>query len=91
MRRRDSTNRMRRHFYRGIRVIMLLVRWSFLVLGALTASSVLFVYLYSVNEDVYDPSLFAIGVGGLFAASCGAILLLMNSNRRLRAERKRSA
>jgi PAS domain S-box-containing protein len=91
MRRRDSTNRMRRHFFHGIRAIMLIVRWAFLALGALTASSVLFVYLYSVNEDVYDPSLFAIGVGGLFAASCGAILLLMNANRRLRAERKRSA
>jgi len=66
------------------------VRWAFLTLGALTASSVLFVYLYSVNEEVYDPSLFAIGVGGLFAASCGAILLLVNSNRKFRAELRRS-
>src|SRR5262245_47012835 len=53
------------------RVILRTMRWIFLALGALTASSVLFIYLYSVNESVYDPSLFAIGVGGLFAAACG--------------------
>jgi len=33
----------------------------------LTAASVLFVHLYKVNEQIYDPSLFAIGVGGLFS------------------------
>ena len=33
----------------------------------LTAASVLFSYLYRVNETIYDPSLFAIGVGGLFS------------------------
>ncbi len=88
--RRDSTDSLRRHFYRGSRLVGHTVRWAFLTLGALTASSVLFVYLYSVNEEVYDPSLFAIGVGGLFAASCGAILLLVNSNRKFRAELRRS-
>jgi PAS domain S-box-containing protein len=84
--RRDSTDSLHRYFHRGGRLIGHTVRWAFLTLGALTASSVLFVYLYSVNEEVYDPSLFAIGVGGMFAASCGAILLLVNSNRKFRAE-----
>jgi PAS domain S-box-containing protein len=89
--RRDSAGNLRNYVDRGTRVIGHTIRWAFLVLGALTASSVLFVYLYRVNEDMYDPALFAIGVGGLFAASCGAILLLVNSNRKYRAELKRMA
>ena len=40
------------------------LRWTFIIIGALAAASVLFSYLYHVNEEFYDPSLFAIGVGG---------------------------
>jgi PAS domain S-box-containing protein len=72
------------------RVLLQAMRWTFLALGTLTASTVLFLYLYAVNETVYDPSLFAIGVCGLFAASCGAILLLLSSRRALRTELLRS-
>ncbi len=72
------------------RVILRTMRWLFLALGALTASSVLFIYLYSVNETVYDPSIFAIGVGGLFAAACGAMLLLIVAKRELREELRRA-
>jgi hypothetical protein len=52
--------------------------------------SVLFVHLYTVNENVYDVDV-RDRVGGLFAAAPAARTVLMNSNRRLRAERKRSA
>ena len=44
-----------------------MLRWTFIAIGAAAAASVLFSYLYSVNEEIYDPSLFAIGVGGLFS------------------------
>ena len=68
------------------RVILRTMRWLFLALGALTASSVLFLYLYSVNSEFYDPSSFAIGVGGLFAAACGTMLLMIVARRELRDE-----
>ena len=73
----------------GSRAVLHAMRWGFLAIGTVTASSVLFIYLFRVNESIYDPSLFAIGVSGLFAAACSAILLLISSNRRLRLELKR--
>ena len=68
------------------KLILAVVRWTFIVIGAITASSVMFSYLYSVNEDIYDPSLFAIGVGGLFSIGCGIMLMLLSRNSRLRLE-----
>ena len=82
--------RLRSYFRVGSRALMRAMRWFFLGVGTVTASSVLFLYLFRVNETVYDPSLFAIGVGGMFAAACGAILLLVSANRRLRADLTRS-
>jgi len=49
------------------RVVLWLLRWSFISIGALTAATVLFTHLYRVNEQVYDPASFAIGVAGLFS------------------------
>ena len=46
----------------------------------------LFSHLYSVNETIYDPSLFAIGVAGLFAMMCGVMLMVLSRNSRLRME-----
>ena len=66
-----GTPRKRYRFVR--RLLAAMLRWTFIVIGAVTTASVLFAYLYSVNETIYDPSMFAIGVGGLFcmpAASC---------------------
>ncbi|HWP26393.1 MAG TPA: ATP-binding protein [Xanthobacteraceae bacterium] len=60
-------------------------QWIFLGLGVAAISSLLFVHLYSVNESIYDPFAFAVGVSGLFAAACGVIALLTVANRRLRA------
>ena len=51
----------------GRRFFLWLLRWTFIVIGAGAAASVLFTHLYRVNETIYDPSLFAIGVGGLFS------------------------
>ena len=76
--------RPRFHFWR--RLLLAVLRWSFIVLGALATMSVLFSHLYSVNEAIYDPSSFAIGIAGLFAMLCGIMLMVMARNSRLRAE-----
>jgi hypothetical protein len=77
--------------YRFLRRLFLaVVRWTFIVIGAVTAASVLFSYLYHVNESIYDPSLFAIGVGGLFAMGCGLMLLVLSRNSRLHMELRRA-
>jgi PAS domain S-box-containing protein len=65
-----------------------MLRWTFIAIGTITVSSVLFSYLYRVNETVYDPSLFAIGVGGLFSMACGLMLMVLSRNSRLRLELK---
>ena len=67
-----------------------MLRWTFIVIGAVTTSSVLFSYLYAVNETIYDPSQFAIGVGGLFCMACGFILTVLARNSRLRVELRRA-
>ena len=54
-----GTPRKRYRFVR--RLMQALLRWTFIVIGALATASVLFAHLYRVNESIYDPSLFAIG------------------------------
>src|SRR6476659_3986384 len=49
--------RPRYHFVR--RLIEAVLRWTFIVIGALATATVLFAYLYRVNETIYDPSMFA--------------------------------
>ena len=72
------------------RIVFGAVRWTFISIGAVTASSVMFPHLYAVNESIYDPSLFAIGVGGLFAMACGVMLMLCSRIGRMRVELRSS-
>jgi PAS domain S-box-containing protein len=76
--------RPRYRFWR--RLFLAVLRWSFIVIGAVTAASVLFSQLYSVNKAIYDPASFAIGVAGLFAMMCGVMLMVLSRNSRLRME-----
>jgi PAS domain S-box-containing protein len=77
--------------YRAVRrVLLALLRWTFIVIGAMATASVLFSYLYRVNEASYDPSLFAIGVGGLFSIGCGVMLMILSRNSRLHMELRRA-
>jgi PAS domain S-box-containing protein len=68
------------------KVVFAIVRWTFIVIGAITAATVLFSYLYHVNSEFYDPAMFAIGVGGLFSMACGVMLMMLSRNSRLRME-----
>jgi PAS domain S-box-containing protein len=83
---RPVTGTPRKRHRAARRVLLALLRWTFIVIGALTAASVLFSYLFHVNETIYDPSLFAIGVGGLFSIACGIILMQLSRNSRLALE-----
>ena len=87
---RPVTGTPRRRYRVWRRLSLWLLRWTFIVIGALTAACVLFSYLYHVNESIYDPSLFAIGVGGLFAIGCGVMLMLLSRISRLRMELHRA-
>ena len=66
------------------------LRWTFIVIGALATATVLFCISSSVNETIYDPSLFAIGIGGLFCLLCGMMLIVLSRNSRLAMELKRA-
>jgi signal transduction histidine kinase/CheY-like chemotaxis protein len=66
------------------------LRWTFIVIGALASATVLFSYLFQVNETIYDPSLFAIGIGGLFCLLCGVMMIVLSRNSRLAMELKRA-
>src|SRR3954462_7862180 len=80
---RPVTGMPRARYRVMIRLVLWLLRWTFISIGALTAASVLFAHLYRVNEEIYDPSQFAIGVAGLFCMGCGVMLILLTRNRRL--------
>src|ERR1700759_4270284 len=56
----------RKSYHAIRRTLLAMLRWTFVIIGAATAATVLFSYLFHVNESIYDPSLFAIGIGGLF-------------------------
>ncbi len=71
-------------------MLLAVLRWTFIAIGALATAAVLFAHLYRVNESIYDPSLFAIGVGGLFAMACGVMLMVLSRNSRLRQELRRA-
>jgi PAS domain S-box-containing protein len=87
---RPITGTPRKRFRFARRLMLALLRWTFIVIGAIATASVLFVHLYSVNESIYDPSLFAIGVGGLFCLLCGVMLIVLSRNSRLAMELKRA-
>ncbi len=71
-------------FRRWRRLALFVLRWTFIVIGAVAAATVMFAQIYAVNESVYDPSLFAIGIGGLFSMGCGIALMLLARISRLR-------
>jgi PAS domain S-box-containing protein len=83
---RQITGTPRRRFQVVRRVFMAVLRWTFIAIGALAAATVMFSFIYRANAQVYDPSMFAIGVGGLFAMACGIILMMLSRNSRLRME-----
>ena len=87
---RPVTGTPRQRYHHVRRLMQGLLRWTFIVIGALATATVLFSYLYHVNEEFYDPSLFAIGVGGLFSIACGAMLMLVSRNSRLSMELRRA-
>ena len=72
------------------RLMQALLRWTFIAIGALATASALFAHLYRVNESIYDPNLFAIGVGGLFCFLCSIMLIVLSRNSRLAMELKRA-
>ena len=69
------TPRKRHHPVR--RALLAILRWTFIAIGAVTAAAVLFTHLFYVNESIYDPSMFAIGISGLFCMLCGVMLMVM--------------
>jgi len=75
----------RPHFRRWRRLALFALRWTFIIIGAVATTAVLFSQLYAVNETIYDPSQFAIGVGGLFCMACGFILVVLARTSRLQA------
>ena len=82
---------MPRPRYRWVRRVLLwLLRWTFIAIGAVAAAAMLFAHIYNVNETIYDPSLFAIGIGGLFSIGCGIMLMLLSRNSRLRMQLNRA-
>ena len=87
---RPVTGTPRKRYRLVRRLIEGTLRWTFIVIGALATASVLFSHLYRVNESIYDPSLFAIGVGGLFCLLCGVMLIVLSRNSRLAMELKRA-
>jgi PAS domain S-box-containing protein len=78
------TARQRHHPVR--RALLAILRWTFIVIGAVTAAVVLFSHLFYVNQSIYDPSMFAVGISGLFCMLCGVMLMVMARNSRLRLE-----
>jgi signal transduction histidine kinase/CheY-like chemotaxis protein len=87
---RPVTDAPRRRYRAGRRLLLCVLRWTFVAIGAMAAATVLFSYLYRVNETIYDPSLFAIGVGGLFCIACGVMLMVLSRNSRLQLELRRA-
>jgi PAS domain S-box-containing protein len=87
---RPVTGMPRPRYRHARRLLLCVLRWMFIAIGAVTASSVLFSHLYRVNETIYDPSLFAIGVGGLFCIACGVMLMMLSRNSHLRLELDRA-
>ena len=88
---RPVADNSRRRWPSARRLLSAVLRWTFIVIGAFTVMTVLFSHLYAVNESIYDPSLFAIGIGGLFSMLCGIMLMVMSRNSRQRLELRRAA
>jgi hypothetical protein len=87
---RPVTNTPRKRHHAARRALLAILRWTFIAIGAVTAAAVLFTHLFHVNKSIYDPSMFAIGVGGLFCLLCGIMLMVLSRNSRLALELRRA-
>jgi len=87
---RPVTDTPRKHYRAIRRAVFWVLRWTFISIGAVTAAAVMATHLYHVNESVYDPYLFAIGVSGLFSVACGVMLMMLSRMSRLNMELKRA-
>jgi PAS domain S-box-containing protein len=87
---RPITGKPRKRFRFWRRLFMFMLRWTFIVMGAIASAVFVFASIYRVNEAVYDPALFAVGIGGLFSMLCGVMLMVMSRNSRLRVELRRA-
>jgi signal transduction histidine kinase/CheY-like chemotaxis protein len=77
--------------YRAVRRFLLTVlRWTFMTIGAVAIAVAVIVYVHRVNETVYDPSSFALGLGGLFSMGCGVLLMVLSRGSRLSMELRRA-
>ncbi len=83
-----DTPRPRYRFFS--RLTQAVLRWTFIAIGALATASVLFTHLNRVNESIYDPNAYALGVAGLFCMLCGIMLMVLSRNSRLAAELRRA-
>jgi signal transduction histidine kinase/CheY-like chemotaxis protein len=70
------------------RLLLLVLRWTFIAIGAAAMTAVFFTIIYRANQTVYDPNLFAIGLGGLFSIGCGVMLMMLSRIGRLKTELK---
>jgi PAS domain S-box-containing protein len=83
---RPVTNTPRKRYHAARRALIAILRWTFIAIGAVTAPAVLFTHLFHINKSTYDPSMFAIGISGLFCLLCGVMLMVMARNSRLHLE-----
>jgi PAS domain S-box-containing protein len=81
---RPISDKPRKRYRVWRRLFLFVLRWTFVIIGALATAVFLFAHIYRVNETIYDPKLFAIGIGGLFSMLCGIMLMVMSRNSRLR-------
>jgi len=65
---------------------MWVLRWTFIAIGAVASTVFVFAQIHRANAAIYDPAMFAIGIGGLFSMGCGVMLMLLSRNSRLRME-----
>jgi signal transduction histidine kinase/CheY-like chemotaxis protein len=72
------------------RFLLAVLRWTFMALGAITTAVAVVAYVQRVNETVYDPSSFALGLGGLFSMGCGVLLVVLSRGSRLSMELSRA-
>jgi len=87
---RSVTGQPRKRHHAGRRLLLRVLRWTFMSIGAAAAAVVLIVYLHHVNQSVYDPSSFAVGLGGLFSFGCGVMLMVLSRGSRLGMELRRA-
>jgi signal transduction histidine kinase/CheY-like chemotaxis protein len=87
---RPVTKTPRRPYHAVRRFLLTVLRWTFMTIGAVAIAVAVIVYVHRVNETVYDPSSFALGLGGLFSMGCGVLLMVLSRGSRLSMELRRA-